>query len=444
MEQQQAVVQKNKSLNRIRCRRHSAKLTPEQKAARNARERDRQRQKRANPDYKMEERNRKKQNRIARKKTSENLRDSNNPVVVAYAVYNRGEEVKIENSPEFHSRVEDNRVRHEGNHPPSDKTIADGKLKIIGQYKKKDTSPPKPLVSRKENPKEWNERYGIKKVNAWLAEIMRIVSINEAMIKAGIVATRNNWTRYCRDTFQKCCAAIMSRTCNDEQLESTIMALRKLDMLELDYLASASNDVLRKVENVLLISGYNLYTTAAPDIMSFAWHVKHTHRGKVPTDQAKLAKLDGIGRKVMALMLQDAFQGNDADDILYGKRELLVSDRHVAAVATALGWTTVKLAGKPNEDADKIATDMESWLPKNLYKKLNESIGGLRQLWKDSSNVDKMKEVAKSMRETDLLMRVVEASPAVVPQNKKSKKMRVPHAAARAAEAWIGGIVEEI
>jgi endonuclease III len=175
-----------------------------------------------------------------------------------------------------------------------------------------------------------------------------------------------------------------------------MMALRKMDLFSLDTLADGKEETLIKVQNVLLYSGYNWWPDGAADIMQFAWHVKNGWYGRMPGDPKVLLQFRGVGRKILMLLLQDAFVRHPDAGI--------VCDRHVAAVAVKQGYCTHK-AAKGNED--KIAEELEQLVPKDQYRRLNEALAGPRQMWADSDNHQWMLEVAARLGCVNELNKVV-------------------------------------
>lgn len=199
--------------------------------------------------------------------------------------------------------------------------------------------------------------------------------------------------------------------CSDESLEKTVMALRKFDLLDLDVLASGDPAVLKKIQSVMLVTGFNLFRMVPAEIMGFAYRVKHHWNGRVPTDPKKLGHVHGIGRKVLMLILQDAFHlPQDLDDLkLHKLKPGIVGDRHVFRVAKEFGWSNKK-------HVDMMCRDMESWMEPALYKQLNESIGALRQLYRDTKHKTAMEEIAAKLGYSGILDKVVAG---VTPQNQK-------------------------
>ena len=200
--------------------------------------------------------------------------------------------------------------------------------------------------------------------------------------KRGMKPPRVDWVWHCRNRFQIICGAIMSAGVMDVFLFNIIMAMRKLDLLEYDLLASGNLLLLRRLQNLCLYCGYNFWTEAPAKIMGFAWRVKYEYKGIIPQDPNELSKFHGVGRKILMLILQDAFL-RDAG---------IVADRHVSNYSRYFRWTNET---KP----DKIAEDIESWMPEDYYRPFNESIGGINQLWRDKNNQQEMMDAADSLGE---------------------------------------------
>ena len=52
-----------------------------------------------------------------------------------------------------------------------------------------------------------------------------------------------------------------------------------------------------------------------------------------------------------------------------------------------------------NNNVDKMCLEVEQWLDPGLFKELNESIGGVRQLWKENQEHQaKFVELARGMK----------------------------------------------
>jgi len=58
----------------------------------------------------------------------------------------------------------------------------------------------------------------------------------------------------------------------------------------------------------------------------------------------------------------------------------LVSDSHVARAANKWKWTKCKAT-----ELAEVAQDLESWFPSHLFRRLNETIGGICQIVDDST-----------------------------------------------------------
>ena len=95
-----------------------------------------------------------------------------------------------------------------------------------------------------------------------------------------------------------------------------------------------------------------------------------------------------------------------------------------------LGYCTHKKAGGYE---DKIAEELEQWVPKDQFRRLNEATAGPRQMWADSNNHDWMREIACSMGCLELLASVV-AGVKVGDRANKSPKLHVQHEVLEAAE----------
>ena len=194
---------------------------------------------------------------------------------------------------------------------------------------------------------------------------------------------------------------------SDNELFKIIYAMRKLDMLEYETLASGSPMVLRNFQNLLRYCGYNWWTTMPANVMAAAHRIKHEFEGEIPRNPEVLMTFMGVSRKVCMLILQDCWPNEET-------HKGLVCDRHVARVCHNLGWTDKK----PNDNEAAIAWEVESWLPRKYFVPFNEGAAGLRQLWKDKSNHTKMLEAAEKRNMRDLLELVVKGQQSAVPKTK--------------------------
>lgn len=196
------------------------------------------------------------------------------------------------------------------------------------------------------------------------------------------------------------CLLLVSPPHSDKVLEKTSYALRKLDLFEIDVLASACPLVLRKIQNVCLLCGYNKWTTVPAQIMGFARRLKYEFRGRIPTDAYILCTFLGVNRKVCMLILQDAFFDNRKYTLEVQAQKVkggLVCDRHVLAFGKSFGLT------KHHGSLSMAARDMESWLVPMLWKEFNESVGGIRQLYSDTETAKKMEAIAEKLGMLDFL-----------------------------------------
>lgn len=149
--------------------------------------------------------------------------------------------------------------------------------------------------------------------------------------------------------------------------------------------------MLVKIQNILLFCGYNFWTDRVAYIMGFAKRVKEEHGGVIPCDPLVLKSFYGISDKVLNLILQDGFP-----DGLAG----IVCDSHVAAALKNLAWTKERTP-------ERMAVDVQSWLEQKYYKPLNESIAGLRQLWRDKANTGVMLDAAEQLGIKEEFLKVV-------------------------------------
>ena len=155
------------------------------------------------------------------------------------------------------------------------------------------------------------------------------------------------------------------------------MALGKMNLLTANKLAQkdrkAARRILTEVQNVPAVTGVNFAVDGAPRIMHFACHIKHVWGGKISEDPRELLKLHGVGRKVLMLMLQDAWAVH--------KFKGIVCDSHVTRAIFNFGLTTVKPPekGEVKTVADKVAEELEQRVPQEWHRDVNECLAAAVQ-----------------------------------------------------------------
>jgi hypothetical protein len=94
----------------------------------------------------------------------------------------------------------------------------------------------------------------ISKQETWFTDI--IVNYYERLCDTlKQVPARDGWVKHCRNDWQRFCGAILSAGTKDTSLFKAMYILRKLDMLDLDYLANANDEDRRQIENLFLYVG---------------------------------------------------------------------------------------------------------------------------------------------------------------------------------------------
>ena len=203
---------------------------------------------------------------------------------------------------------------------------------------------------------------------------------------------------------------------SDVSLFNGLMALRKMNLLTVNKLAQkdrkAARRILIEVQNVLAVTGVNFAMDGAARIMHFAYHVKYVWGGKISENPRELLKLHGVGRKVLMLTLQDAWAVHEFKGI--------VCDSHVTRAIFNLGLTTVKPPenGEVKTVADKVAEELEQWVPQEWYRDVNECLASPRQLWRDRYNYKWMRTGAKKVGAYEILRLLCQG---VTPQKKSSR-----------------------
>jgi len=183
---------------------------------------------------------------------------------------------------------------------------------------------------------------------------------------------------------------------NDYHLFNGVMALRKMDLFTIYALSDGKETTLIKVQDVRY-AGYNWWSDGAAEIMQISWNIKNRYDGKFPPEPEAWLQYRGVSRKILMLILQDGFcMHPDAG---------IVCDRHVTNVMLRLHFTTVDPSDKKREI--KIAEQIEQCLPKEKFRKLNESCACPRQLYANASNHAWMESVAKQVGCYDTFMKVV-------------------------------------
>lgn len=242
------------------------------------------------------------------------LKDSQNPLVKEHLIYNGtetvlgsdGKKVKqkvlltIEDTDEFHSKLEENRKQHERK-LVKEKKKKGGKTKSVRQMKKesdKVASGAAKTVSKdmlaKLNAIKTDKSENPQWVEEQSALLLLVEGVWDDIEEAyGIASARKYWTRFIDGDEQGLFGAILAANVGDEKLIDAIMALRKLDLISIDRLAEFEKDY-RKLENLFLYVGYNYWSTAPAKIVGAAVRIKKEYDGVVPNNPQDLLSFYGI------------------------------------------------------------------------------------------------------------------------------------------------------
>ena len=131
-------------------------------------------------------------------------------------------------------------------------------------------------------------------------------------------------------------------------------------------------------------------------IVGVARRIKYKLGGVLPETTEEILMLEQVGRKVTMVIHQDCFE------VQVG----LAVDTHLKKCLPSIGWC------KKWSDADKVAQEVESWLPLEYYRQVNETFCGLRQVY-NKSTAAIMKKLAAEM-DLDikpLMVDVIKADP---------------------------------
>ena len=127
-----------------------------------------------------------------------------------------------------------------------------------------------------------------------------------------------------------------------------------------------SVDTIMKTQEATLnkwISKVGFHNRKAKHIKEATKILKDKHNGLVPSNYDDLIALPGVGPKMAHLVLQEAF-----DDV-----QGISVDTHVHRISNRIGW--VKSTTTPGRTADQL----EAWLPKENWGKVNGMLVGFGQ-----------------------------------------------------------------
>jgi endonuclease-3 len=117
-------------------------------------------------------------------------------------------------------------------------------------------------------------------------------------------------------------AALLSPQCTDEQVNKSTKKLF-LNFRNFDDYANADLGRLRRY-----LKGINYYKTKARHLRSASKQIKENFGGRVPGTISELVELQGVGRKVANVILNEG----------YGINEGIAVDTHVTVTAKRLGF----------------------------------------------------------------------------------------------------------
>jgi len=295
-----------------------------------------------------------------------------------YEIYKKGELLVIENTPEFWAHIAKLRKNHEANmeRKTSKETVykqldkvARGEKKVVSksQHQRLTKS-----LAKKDLP------FSNEDLDGFVLLFDRFICMFDEIEKEGCDALRTEWTKHAENSFQIFCGCILSAGTLDKKLFDVMMAMRKLNLFDLKVLADEKDKTLqRRLEDLFLYVGFNYWTGGPANIIGAAKRIMVDFGGEIPTNKDELLSFYGIGRKIMMLVLQDAFVDHESKDC---PEDIgLVVDRHLQKAFVKLGVTS-------ETKADEIAIEMEAWLDPKHYRRVNEVFAGLRQLWESKGN----------------------------------------------------------
>ena len=152
-----------------------------------------------------------------------------------------------------------------------------------------------------------------------------------------------------------------------------IQALQFFDMFSYNYFVNATEEDMKDMQCLLIYVGFNKARERPPTIIGTCKIIQTIFNGELPDKIEDWMGFYNIGRKIASLIMSDAL----------GFFLFLVVDTHLEQVLPALGWTELK-------KATDIAIEIEEWLQPKLLKETNESIVGIRQLYRSSTKPDQL------------------------------------------------------
>jgi len=243
-----------------------------------------------------------------------------------------------------------------------------------------------------------------------IEQFLSVEQFYQELIQLGFDPPRAKWTLPLLSRFQVCCAIFMCGGTRDWMVIKAAQMLNRCGVFTMEYMGLDDPNRLAMVQNVLLYSGANWWSTGGAGICGFARRCIKEFGGNIPTDPTTLLSFYGIKRKLLMLLLQDGIYYYDllslgvptCSEYFLG----LVSDSHVARAANKWKWTKYKAT-----ELAEVAQDLESWFPSHLFRRLNETVGGICQIVDDST-----KEQRKLVKLTAIKMGVAKEVLAIRPK----------------------------
>lgn len=147
---------------------------------------------------------------------------------------------------------------------------------------------------------------------------------------------------------QMLAAVVLSAQCTDKHVNKVTSVLWKKYKTPKDF-ATATHSVFEKD-----LSSIPFFRNKAKAIQGAARLILEKHKGKVPSTEAELVALPGIGYKTAHVILGE----------LYDMWEGIPTDTHVKRFAKRFALTT-------HSDLTKISKDLEALIPKKDWKYVN-------------------------------------------------------------------------
>lgn len=145
------------------------------------------------------------------------------------------------------------------------------------------------------------------------------------------------------DPWELLVAAILSARCTDERVNQAMAVLNEHVVGPAAYALLAPGELGESLRRL------PLHEQKARAIVEAARQVCARHGGRVPADAVELAALPGVGRKVAAVVLGNAFG-----------RPAVAADVHVTRIAHRLGWI-------PREEARLAEEAVAQRLPSDTW-----------------------------------------------------------------------------